>query len=113
LFFFSPALANLETLWKKQEEDEKKRRVKQAENKVIKKYTTRKGKKEISADAKMMRWTFHLLPRVSPLFTGFDKISYKDCKARVVIIVFSSLFSCPFFFFNSSSLSLSLSLSLS
>tara|TARA_B100000780_G_C20724316_1_gene287880 strand:+ start:168 stop:437 length:270 start_codon:yes stop_codon:yes gene_type:complete len=32
----------------------------------------------------MMRWTFHLLPQVNPMFTGFDKISYKDCRDKIM-----------------------------
>jgi hypothetical protein len=78
------ALNNIEALWQRQEEAEKKRRKRITINLVIKKFATYQGKKEINGDAKMMRWTFHLLPQVNPIFTGFDKISFKDCKERVM-----------------------------
>ena len=78
------ALAAIEIQWNKQEDLEKKIRSKKIENAIRRKYNSSKGKRELKADTKMMRWTFHLLPQVNPMFTGFDKISYKDCRDKIM-----------------------------
>ena len=78
------ALAAIEIKWNKQEDLEKKIRSKKIENAIRRKYNSSKGKRELKADTKMMRWTFHLLPQVNPMFTGFDKISYKDCRDKIM-----------------------------
>ena len=75
----------LEDRWAKEEEAEKKRRTTLVEKRINKKYlTTKEGKKIVKQDVKMMRWTFHLLPRVNDVFLGFDTITYKECKLKVI-----------------------------
>jgi serine/threonine-protein phosphatase 2B regulatory subunit len=74
----------LEARWSLEEEAEKKRRRALVEKKIQRQYQTRKGKKIIEKDAKMMKWTFRLLPQVAPIFELFDKIALKECKQRVL-----------------------------
>lgn len=74
----------LYAMWKQQMEREMATCEKIAEQRVRKKLLTRKAKKQIAKDAKMMRWVFNLLPRVDPVFEGWDKISLKDCREKVI-----------------------------
>jgi Ca2+-binding EF-hand superfamily protein len=70
--------------WEKQMANEMAKCDKFVEQRVRKKLLTRKAKKRIAKDAKMMRWVFNLLPQVDKVFEGFNKISLKDCREKVI-----------------------------
>ena len=70
--------------WKVEEDAEKKRKTTMVGKKINKQYSSRNGKQIIRKDAKMMRWTFGLLPQVDKIFQPFGSISYKQCKTKVL-----------------------------